>query len=108
MPATITIARPNADEHIAYYAGYIHEAPGDDALEAMRATGDSLVRLMQGVSDEKALHRYAPGKWSVKETINHVCDGERVFGYRALRFGRADETPVPGFEENEYVPAAQS
>ena len=108
MPATITIARPAADEHIPYYSTYIQEAPGDDALEAMRATGDSLLALMKGVSDEKALHRYAPGKWSVKEVLNHICDGERVFGYRALRFARADQTPLPGFEENEWVPASEA
>ena len=57
MPTTITIARPNPDEHLAYYAGYIGEAPGDDGLESMRVTGESLVRLMQGVSDEKAMTR---------------------------------------------------
>jgi hypothetical protein len=108
MPATITIARPNADEHIAYYAGYISEAPGDDGLEAMRVTGESLVRLMQGVDDEQAAHRYAPGKWSVKEVINHISDGERVFAYRALTFARADQTALPGFDENQWVPNAKS
>jgi len=52
------------------------------------------------------MHRYAPGKWSVKEVVGHVTDAERVFGYRALRIARADTTPMPGFDENAWVPAA--
>lgn len=108
MPATITIPRPAADEHIEYYGRYIAQAPGDDALEALRETGESLTRLVQGLDETKALHRYAPGKWSVKEVLNHITDGERVFSYRALRFARADNTPLPGFDENTWVPNAGS
>ena len=52
------------------------------------------------------MHRYAPGKWSVKEVVGHMIDGERVFSYRALRVARADTTPLPGFDENAWVPAA--
>lgn len=108
MPATIAIPRPGADEHIAYYGKYIQQAPGEDALEALRMTGESLLALMKGASETQGLNRYAPGKWSVKEMLNHITDGERVFGYRALRFARADRTPLPGFDENAWAPAAAS
>jgi uncharacterized damage-inducible protein DinB len=107
MPATLTIARPAADEHIEYYGKYIRLVPGDDALEAMRSQIGDTVRLLQPLDESKALHRYGPGKWSVKEVVGHITDAERVFSYRALRFGRADETPVPGFDENTYVPAGR-
>jgi hypothetical protein len=50
------------------------------------------------------MSRYAPGKWSVKEVIGHLCDAERIFSYRALRIARGDKTPLAGFNENEYVP----
>lgn len=108
MPTTIHIPRPAADEHIPYYAKYIALAPGDDGLDAMRTTGESLQRIVKGVSEKQALHRYAEGKWSVKEVLNHITDGERVFGYRALRFARADLTPLPGFDENAWLPFADS
>src|SRR2546430_12744431 len=62
-------------------------------------------RLLAGLSDAKALHRYAAGKWSIKEVIGHVADTERVYAYRALRFARADATALPGFDENAWVPA---
>ena len=106
MPATIP--RPAADEHIEYYGKYIAKAPGDDGLAALHLTCESLLDLMKGVSDVQALQRYAPGKWSPKEVLNHVTDGERVFAYRALRFARGDRTPLPGFDENAWAPAARS
>jgi hypothetical protein len=51
-------------------------------------------------------HQYAPGKWTIRQIIGHLGDGERVFSYRALRFSRGDGTPLAGFDENDYVAAA--
>lgn len=108
MPTTIAIPRPGADEHVPYYATYIGRVPGDDALPTLAAHLESWTPALRKLTDAQGLHRYAPGKWSVKEVLNHIADGERVFGYRALRFGRADATPLPGFDENLWVPAAGS
>ena len=99
------IAKPGPDEYFEYYGKYI-SLVGDDALAALHAQGVSTPRLLSGVSEAQAMFRYEPGKWSVKEVLGHVIDGERVFAHRALRFARADRTPLPGFEENEWVPAA--
>lgn len=104
MLGTIVIPRPGADEHLPYYGKYIILVPGDDALTTLATHVDSWAPALRALTDAQALHRYAPGKWSVKETIGHVCDGERVFAYRALRFARADATPLPGFDENAWVP----
>jgi len=101
----IRIAKPEADEYLAYYGKYI-ALVGDDALTALRAQAASTPRLLQGGSEAKGDFRYAPDKWTVKQVLGHLADGERVFGYRALRFARADETPLPGFDENAWVPAA--
>jgi len=105
MPAP-RIVRPGADEHIAYYGKYITLVPGDDAWPALEFQLDETLKLLRPLDEKAALHRYQPGKWSVKETVGHVFDVERVFAYRALRFARADETPLPGFDENQWVPAA--
>lgn len=102
----IRILKPEPDEYLEYYGKYI-ALVGDDAISALRAQAAGSSRLLRSVNDSQALFRYAPGKWSVKEVVGHIMDGERVFAYRALRFAREDETPLPGFEENTWVPAGR-
>ncbi len=111
MPEVFTsaprpIARPSADEHAAGTAAYIDLVPGGDARPVLLAQVDELMRLAD-LSEGRALHRYASGKWSVKEVVGHLTDAERVYGYRALRFARADATPLSGFDEDLYVPAGR-
>ena len=101
----LRIPKPRPDEHAEYYSRYIRLV-GDDALAALRAQSASTPRLLSGLSEAQANHRYAPEKWSVKEVVGHITDAERVFSYRALRIARADTTPLPGFDENAWVPAA--
>lgn len=103
----VRIAPPAPDEYIPYYGKYISLVGGDDALPVLeRQLADSLA-LLAPLDDPRALHRYAEGKWSVKEVIGHLADGERIFAYRALRFGREDQTPLPGFEQDDYIPAGR-
>jgi len=76
-----------------------------DAVSQLVSQRDAVGRRLSAVNATAAGHRYAPGKWSVREVVGHLCDGERIFAYRLLRIGRGDETPLPGFDENTYVPA---
>ena len=109
------IARPTADEHAPYYGTYIDSAartlderglPGIVALlEAQRGDWDA---LMADVPDSKAGYAYAPGKWTLAESLVHVSDTERVFAYRLLRIARGDRTPLPGFEQDEWVPTSRA
>ena len=105
MPALMD--RPQADEYAPYFSRYISLLPEGGVIELLRSQNHDTVTRLANLTEAQALHRYEPGKWSVKETIGHLADGERVFSYRALRFARGDETPLPGFEENEWVPAAR-
>jgi len=99
-------SHPQSDEYGAYYAGYIKLVP-DDPVDAMAKEIDVTMALLEPLSDAKALHRYAPDKWSVKEVVAHMADVERVMSYRALRIARGDTTPLPSFDENAYVPAGK-
>jgi uncharacterized damage-inducible protein DinB len=100
------IALPAAGEHAPYYGKYV-ALVGPDSLAALESQARSTAALLAATSEQQAGHRYAEGKWSVKEVIGHLADGERIFAYRALRIARADTTELPGFEENNYVPAGR-
>ena len=106
MPSTIVIARPTAEELSKEGGSYVASVGGNDAWAVLASQGEGIDRLLGGLTEDRALHRYAPGKWSVKDVVGHLCDAERVYGYRALRFARNDPTPLPGFEEDLYVPVA--
>lgn len=99
------IPRPVAAEYAPYYGRYIDKVPDGDLLRTLEDQGRETQAVLARLSEAKALHRYAPGKWSVKEVIGHVTDTERVYSYRALRFARGDATALPGFDENAWVPA---
>ena len=95
--------RPAAGEYAPYYQKYIDLVPDGDIVRLLSSQIERTLALVRNVSEKKGDESYAPGKWTVKEVIGHVMDTERVFAYRALCIGRNDKTPLPGFEENDYV-----
>ncbi|MFI5208616.1 MAG: DinB family protein [Gemmatimonadales bacterium] len=92
--------RPGADEHASYYAQYVAEAPGKELVTGLESQAADMAALIKGVAAAREGHRYAEGKWSIKEVIGHITDSERVFAYRLLRFARGDATALPSFDEN--------
>jgi hypothetical protein len=101
--SAIQISRPRPGEYSAYFDRYLGLLPDGDALGILRTQVEATSALLLALPPQRGEHRYAPGKWSVKEVIGHVIDTERVFSYRALRFSRNDATPLHGFEQDEYV-----
>lgn len=102
----LLIQRPAPEEFLPYYGRYIDLVPGEDLIGALRSGAEATRGLLTPLSEARGEHRYAPGKWSVKEVLGHLVDCERVFVYRALRFSRNDATPLPGFDENAWMPQA--
>jgi uncharacterized damage-inducible protein DinB len=100
---TILDTRPESTEYGAYYGRYIERVPEGDLIATLEAQRAETGALLAGIGEERSLHRYEPGKWSIREVVGHVADAERIFAYRALRIARGDETPLPGFEQNDYV-----
>jgi hypothetical protein len=100
------IARPDPSEYAPFYAGYIAALPDGDVLRILEQQIVDLRQLAAGTPADRETFRYGDDKWSVREVVGHMIDGERVFSYRTLRFSRGDQTPVPGFEENQYVAAS--
>lgn len=100
---------PQPGEYHPAFAGYVAKAQAfADPVERLNRQLDEILGLLSPLGAARRLYRYAPGKWSVQELLGHITDAERIFAYRALRIGRADRTPLPGFEENAYVAAAQA
>jgi DinB family protein len=95
--------RPASSEHAPAFQKYIDRVSEDDILAVLdRQIGETRA-LIDSIPESEGGHRYAPGKWSIREVIGHLSDAERVFAYRALRFARADATPLSGFDENTYI-----
>ncbi len=102
---TAPTTHPSAVEHPEYYGRYIAQVPPGNILDTLQQGHDATLALLAGAS-ARADFRYAPDKWSLKEVVGHVIDAERIFAYRALRFARNDKTPLPGFEQDDYMPYA--
>jgi hypothetical protein len=101
---TSLIPRPAADEYAPYYGRYIDRVPDGDLCATLEAQLAETLTLVRSLPEARGAFRYAPGKWSIKGVVGHVIDTERIMSYRALRIGRGDATPLPGFEQNDYVP----
>lgn len=92
------------NEFPEYFVSYINEVKSLDIVEALEDNLDDFTDFIENrVPDIKYQFRYQQGKWSIKEIVQHIIDAERIFGYRALRMARFDVTPLPGFEEDDYV-----
>jgi uncharacterized damage-inducible protein DinB len=91
-------------EYAPYYQTYIDALDANsDLLEELEISLHKTIKFIQDIPMDKFDFRYAEGKWTIKEILQHIIDAERVFAYRALRFSRSDNTALPGFDENKYA-----
>jgi hypothetical protein len=102
------MSRPDLSRVPEWYHRYINQVEGDDLLSVLRKQGKEFVSFLENIPEEKRDHRYAEGKWSIREVLQHIIDAERIFSYRALCFARQDKTPLPGFDENSYAGNAKA
>ncbi len=101
-------ARPLPKESDDYFKKYIGQVAGDDFLRVLEDQQADTHALLRTLPPEKWEYAYAPAKWTLKEVMIHLIDAERIFAYRALRIARNDKTPLPGFEQNDYIPYAHA
>jgi hypothetical protein len=98
--------RPDRTEAADYYFTYIDQVPDGDICEILRAQSAGVLNLFELISEDQSLHRYAPDKWSIREVLSHLNDGERLFVFRAFWFARRFDTPLPSFDQNVAVATA--
>jgi hypothetical protein len=97
---------PDRSEAAEYYFTYIDQVPTGDICGTLEAQSAETLALLQGISEEESLRRYAPDKWSIREVLSHLNDTERLFVYRALWFARGFDSPLPSFDQNIAISAA--
>lgn len=102
----MTANNVSINEYNPFYQTYINKAQNVDLKRGLRQSFETVIEFLNTMPEDKLEYRYADGKWTIKEVIQHIIDAERIFAYRALRIARQDQTPLPGFEENDYVPAS--
>lgn len=98
-----TTERPGKDEHVEYYSTYIDKVPDGNILTMLKGSLEETLGPVGRLPESAGDHRYAPGKWTVREFLAHVIDAERVFGFRAFWFARGGGGELPSMDQNVFV-----
>ena len=102
----LTIDKPEDTEYLPYYGRYISLVPDGEILALLSNQLEATTALLRSIPESQANFRYGADKWSIKQVVGHLIDTERIFAYRALRFARNDRTPLPGYEQDDYIRSA--
>lgn len=104
----MSVTAPDQTEFAPYYLTYVSKVPLGDIREVLESQAAQAVAALRAISEERSLYRYAPDKWSIRESIHHLNDAERVFAYRALWFARGLGAELPSYDQEVGVRAAGS
>jgi len=96
--------RPSEEEYAGDVAEYIRLVPDGNIIDILLAQEKQMTELLASLTESHGAYRYAEGKWTLKEVVGHIADGERVMTYRLLRFARGDQTPLSGFDQELFMP----
>ena len=97
------IKKPANDSYPAYYLKYIKLVKSENIFEEFYSEHIETIELVTSVDEETLQYKYEDGKWNIREILQHIIDTERIFNYRALRIARGDQTPQPGFDQEQFI-----
>ncbi len=100
------ITKPQATEYNVWFANYISQTPEGNVLELLSQNQKNTSDLVRNIPESKADFAYAEGKWTIKEVLGHIVDSERVFAFRLFWFLRKAGTPMPSFDQDEFMKSA--
>jgi uncharacterized damage-inducible protein DinB len=100
------IPTPQPDQHPPYYSRYIDLVPPGDVLDHLAKQQEESLALFATIDEARSTHRYAPGKWSLKQVLGHINDTELIFLFRCLAIARGEQAAIPGYEQDDYVAGA--
>lgn len=91
-------------EYNPFYKGYLSLVSENvELISGFESNTKKVLEFFKSIPTEKLDYRYGDDKWTIKEVIQHLIDTERVFQFRCFHIGRHDKTPLPGFEQNDYI-----
>ncbi|MUG85895.1 DUF664 domain-containing protein [Paenibacillus timonensis] len=96
--------RPSEEEYAGDAGAYIRLVPEGNIIDILLAQEKQMTELLSSLTESQSVYRYAEVKWMLKEVVGHIADSERVMTYRLLRFARGDQTPLPGFDQELFIP----
>lgn len=99
--------RPAQNEYSDFFAGYINLVPENDVLSVLEQQLVEIPVIWRGIAESEATAIHSPYTWKIRQVLDHLVDGERIFGYRLLRIARGDTTPLPGFDEHFFAEASE-
>ena len=102
------MTRPQPTEAAPDYFNYIDLVSGEDIVSTIYAQKDETTQFLERISEEQSLYTYAPGKWTIRQVLNHINDGERLFLGRAFWFARGFQDPLPGYDQDVAVQFAEA
>lgn len=103
MTTSNPFGRPHPEEYLDYFEAYISLVGNGNIIEILESQVSTIRETLNSISTEQAELVHAPYSWTIKQVVGHCVDTERIFGYRASRFAAADETPLPGFDQDAFV-----
>ena len=95
--------KPSPETYFPYFKRYVDQVPEEDLATAFSKQLSIIKDFLNAITEEKSTYAYAPGKWTLKELLQHITDTERIFNYRALAIARKETAPLPGFDEDSYA-----
>ncbi len=101
----MSLNKPSVDEYHNFYHGYVSKIDTENIIDYLRDQGQYFLELLETIDESRADFQYAPGKWTIKQMLNHMNDTERIFTYRALALSRGESNAIPGYDHNAYVEA---
>ncbi len=102
------MSKPSPATYPAYFKRYVDQVPEDDLSTAFQNQLPEIKQLLTSITEDRSMHRYDTGKWTLKEVLQHIIDTERIFNYRALCFARQETASLPGFDENSYAASSNA
>ncbi|GAK39139.1 DinB family protein [Paenibacillus urinalis] len=96
--------KPSEEEYAGDIGAYIRLVPEGNIIDILLAQEKQMTKLLSSLTESQGAYQYAEGKWTLKEVVGHIVDSERVMTYRLLRFARGDQTPLPGFDQEVFIP----